>query len=289
MSDDFLKRCDEPCGTCALEELMGALIEQEMKTEPIVSIGDHPSAAVPGIGPWPSGQLDDFGFLPHYPQEGYDNVLDSGKREEFPSGAVRDSRAGKGRFDLLPPHAIARLAKHFENGAKKYGDRNWEKGQSLSRLLDSALRHLFQLLDHETSEDHAAAVAWNIMVFMETGHRIAEGRIAPEVDDLGWFKHPRKGPEDPAYEHPEADEATRLMFDDFEFDDTLGRQDVEWIFETPGHPIAGPSDARLEQLERELDEPSFFDRVQSLLRSYYSPASRPADAHDQDLEAPGGC
>ena len=35
---------------------------------------------------------------------------------------------GKGRCDLLPPNALLRLARHFENGSKKYGDRNWEKG-----------------------------------------------------------------------------------------------------------------------------------------------------------------
>lgn len=63
----------------------------------------------------------------------FNEVKDSGKRQEFQTGSIRDTREGKGRYDLLPPHAIFRLAKHFENGAKKYGDRNWEKGQPLSR------------------------------------------------------------------------------------------------------------------------------------------------------------
>ena len=44
----------------------------------------------------------------------------------FNSGAVRDNSEGKGRCDLLPACAILRLAKHFENGAKKYQERKWE-------------------------------------------------------------------------------------------------------------------------------------------------------------------
>ena len=71
---------------------------------------------------------------------------DSGGRQQFVTGAVRDRQAGKGRFDLLPALAVTRLARHFEKGAAKYGDRNWEQGIPLSRFLDSALRHLFAYL-----------------------------------------------------------------------------------------------------------------------------------------------
>lgn len=55
-------------------------------------------------------------------------IKDSGARHEFDTGAVRDMPEGKGRCDLLPPLAMLRLAKHFEAGAAKYGERNWEKG-----------------------------------------------------------------------------------------------------------------------------------------------------------------
>lgn len=50
----------------------------------------------------------------------FDKVKDSGKRENFTTGSRRDTRVGKGRFDLLPPKCIMRLAKHYENGATKY-------------------------------------------------------------------------------------------------------------------------------------------------------------------------
>ena len=76
----------------------------------------------------------------------YSKVKDSGKRQEFKSGAVRDIQEGKGRYDLLPPIALERLARHYENGAKKYGESNWQKGMPLSRYLDSLIRHAYKLL-----------------------------------------------------------------------------------------------------------------------------------------------
>ena len=96
----------------------------------------------------------------------YNSVKDSGQREDFPTGSKRDTRSGKGRFDLLPPRCITRLAKHYENGAVKYGDRNWEKGQPSSRYMDSLLRHAFRYLDGERNEDHLAAVVWNAFGIM---------------------------------------------------------------------------------------------------------------------------
>lgn len=50
----------------------------------------------------------------------FDAVTDSGVREEFATGSRRDSRDGKGRYDLIPPIPMKRLARHYENGAKKY-------------------------------------------------------------------------------------------------------------------------------------------------------------------------
>ena len=55
------------------------------------------------------------------------------------------------------------VAKHFENGALKYGEHNWQKGIPVSRYVDSALRHLMKDLAGETDEDHAAAFVWNCM------------------------------------------------------------------------------------------------------------------------------
>ncbi len=114
----------------------------------------------------------------------FDSVLDSGERQEFETGSVRDSRAGKGRFDLIPSYSLKRLAQHFENGAVKYGDRNWQKGQPLSRYLDSAIRHLYSYLEGSRDEDHMAAVAWNAMALIWTEEQIRLGRLPEHLDDL---------------------------------------------------------------------------------------------------------
>lgn len=111
------------------------------------------------------------------------DLPDSGKREEFPTGSRRDSREGKGRFDLLPWSAIERVAQHTENGARKYGDRNWEQGQPVARYLDSAVRHLAKFQMHEQSEDHLAAAAWNVLAAMWTLGEVGKGTLPPELGE----------------------------------------------------------------------------------------------------------
>jgi hypothetical protein len=110
---------------------------------------------------------------------------DSGERQQFATGAVRDRQTGKGRFDLLPALAVIRLARHFEKGAAKYGDRNWERGIPLSRFLDSALRHLFAYLAGRDDEDHLVAAAWNLLAAMETEERAESDRLPLDLVDIG--------------------------------------------------------------------------------------------------------
>jgi hypothetical protein len=99
-------------------------------------------------------------------------IKDSGPRREFKTGAVRDMEEGKGRCDLLPPFALLRLARHFENGAKKYGDRNWEKGVPINSFVDSALRHTFKYMAGMDDEDHLVAAAWNLMCALEIEEKL---------------------------------------------------------------------------------------------------------------------
>lgn len=118
----------------------------------------------------------------------FDKVTDSGQRQDFETGSVRDSRTGKGRYDLVTPIALRRLARHYENGAVKYKDRNWEKGQPLMRYYDSAMRHMQDwiediLLGRKHKEDHLAAVAWNIFAIIHTEYMIKAGHLPKELDD----------------------------------------------------------------------------------------------------------
>lgn len=91
---------------------------------------------------------------------------DSGERQDFTSGAKRDTQSGKSRYDLIPPGPLKRLADLYARGAEKYGEANWQKGMPTSRMLASLMRHLesYRLGDRE--EDHLAAVVWNAFAIM---------------------------------------------------------------------------------------------------------------------------
>lgn len=58
---------------------------------------------------------------------------------------------------------ILEVAKHFEDGAKKYGENNWRKGIPVRCYIDSALRHYLKWLRGDKDEPHNRAVCWNLM------------------------------------------------------------------------------------------------------------------------------
>lgn len=93
-------------------------------------------------------------------------VKDSGQRQQFESGMVRDVTDDKIDYSLaLDGPMFQRLAEHLTKGAKKYEKRNWMQANGeaeLERFRESALRHFLQWYWGETDEDHAAAVFFNI-------------------------------------------------------------------------------------------------------------------------------
>lgn len=131
------------------------------------------------------------------PQTVYTAVKDSGARQAFTTGSVRDTQEGKGRFDLISPIALERIAKHYENGAKKYGDRNWEKGQPLGRYLDSALRHINKFREGHRDEDHLCAAIWNLMGIIHTESQILRGNLPAELNDLVGYLPKPQSPQEP--------------------------------------------------------------------------------------------
>ena len=138
-------------------------------------------------------------------------ILDSGARREFSTGAVRDISDSKGRPTLMPLKVVSHLlgkqtgdyifqclaaftetgetrylygalikfvtlayggepetmilevAIHFEEGAKKYGENNWQKGLPVNCYLDSAIRHYLKYRRGDTDEPHDRAFVWNRM------------------------------------------------------------------------------------------------------------------------------
>ena len=141
------------------------------------------------------------------------DLLDSGARRDFGTGAVRDVAEGKGRCDLLPLRQVANLincinspdavlqqidfyvrnhehieclynainafrdyhtgadicttmlevAKQYEDGARKYNDRNWEKGIPVHVFIDSGVRHYLKFLRGDKDEPHDRAFIWNML------------------------------------------------------------------------------------------------------------------------------
>lgn len=55
------------------------------------------------------------------------------------------------------------VSKHFEEGAKKYGENNWQKGIPVHCYIDSAVRHYLKFLRGDKDEPHDRAFCWNIM------------------------------------------------------------------------------------------------------------------------------
>ena len=59
-----------------------------------------------------------------------------------PCGGSKDS-TGKAPWGLLPPEPIDALLQVLEAGARKYGERNWEKGISWIEIWQALMRHLW--------------------------------------------------------------------------------------------------------------------------------------------------
>ena len=93
-------------------------------------------------------------------------IKDSGKREEFAGGMVRDTTDGKINWSLVADGPmLKRWAQHLTIGANKYAVRNWmlaEGATELERARESAFRHFMQWYYRERDEDHAAAVMFNM-------------------------------------------------------------------------------------------------------------------------------
>lgn len=75
-------------------------------------------------------------------------------------------------------NAFLDLSLHFRDGAKKYGERNWEKGIPLHSYIDSAVRHYLKWRRGDTDEPHQRAALWNIVCAIWTL------KTMPEMDDI---------------------------------------------------------------------------------------------------------
>lgn len=98
-------------------------------------------------------------------------LKDSGARQSFSSGMVRDTTEGKTNFlNVRFGPMLRRWATHLTKGRQKYpdvapGTPNWTLAAGVEEYLrakESAARHFEQWLTGNRDEDHAAAVFFNI-------------------------------------------------------------------------------------------------------------------------------
>ena len=75
-------------------------------------------------------------------------------------------------------NALLEVSIHYEEGAEKYGEHNWEKGIPAHSFVDSAIRHYIKLCRGDKDERHDRAVIWNLLGLLWTIEH------HPELNDL---------------------------------------------------------------------------------------------------------
>mgnify|MGYP001576715451 CR=1 FL=1 len=121
-------------------------------------------------------------------------VLDSGQRQTFASGAVRDTQEGKlDIWRVFVGPLVERLAAHLTKGAVKYPDvtpgvPNWTLAagpEELQRFKASAARHFWQWYNGTIDEDHFAATVFNM-----NGYEAVKAKMdsAAPASVLAWLK-----------------------------------------------------------------------------------------------------
>lgn len=78
--------------------------------------------------------------------------------------------------------ALLELSLHYEAGAIKYADRNWEKGIPLHCYVDSGVRHYLKFKRGDKDEPHDRAFLWNMLGLIWTHNN------HPDLVDLPFKK-----------------------------------------------------------------------------------------------------
>ena len=111
-------------------------------------------------------------------------MKDSGERQQFTTGAVRDTAAGKPRPDLISPHANLREGAWLALGAQKYAVDNWAKGIPIRRCFASMMRHAEAYKLGLRDEDHMAAIRCNAGFIIHYEEEIKADRLPADLDDM---------------------------------------------------------------------------------------------------------
>ena len=116
------------------------------------------------------------------------------------TGAEKGSK--EARFDLIPAGPLFTLARVFGRGAKKYAERNWERGYPWSWSFAALMRHAWAFwrgeeLDQESGLPHLAHAAWHCFVLQEFTNcypdkddrsKLRRDEVAPSVASVRVWK-----------------------------------------------------------------------------------------------------
>ena len=90
------------------------------------------------------------------------------------------------RYEGVPlPTAMLEVSKHYADGARKYAERNWEKGLPLHCFIDSGVRHYLKHRRGDNDEPHDRAFIWNMLGAVWTYENY------PELIDLPFCSKPQ--------------------------------------------------------------------------------------------------
>tara|TARA_R110002012_G_scaffold21589_6_gene75234 strand:+ start:1804 stop:2364 length:561 start_codon:yes stop_codon:yes gene_type:complete len=122
------------------------------------------------------------------PPQNTDDDIPTSSYTSHPTGALRESKEGKGKPHLVLagfPRALMALSRHVDCELGR--ERNWEQGLPESSLIDSQFRHLLGYVSgvsEDTPEYNLTASLWNSIVLLEEYLRVQDGVMEDEVLDV---------------------------------------------------------------------------------------------------------
>ena len=137
----------------------------------------------------------------------------------------RKDDTGKLRFDLIPAGPLNKLAEVYTIGARKYADRNWEKGIAWSRIFAAMQRHAWKFwngerYDQQDGQEHLASVAWcafALLEYLETHNELDDRPRRKQPVDLDVERAENEGmvgaSSDSGASHPRDSDATGFAGD----------------------------------------------------------------------------
>lgn len=101
--------------------------------------------------------------------------------EKMRTETIRAERhnQGKPRWSLVSMKSLLPLVRVLEMGARKYADDNWKLGLKKREVLESAMRHLAELIDGEELDDESG--------LSHAGHVMANMMFYIYFNDNGWI------------------------------------------------------------------------------------------------------